>query len=120
MSSRLKDVLPLSEFIRRTQTLSMYRKILRIGRQVDRIQHSSGDIEKQIKRDFRHNRTITDPVSIKSMLSEARRHTDALEAMAAVHETDHSHHKFDPTSWINASDEHDERGRVGSDWPWGR
>ena len=66
----------------------------------------------QIGSEFRQNRDLKDPMSVKSTLQEASRQLKQIEAMSKGSEA------FEADSWINQSEPDDERGRVGKGWPF--
>ena len=110
--SRLKDALPFHVFARRRQVLVLFRGMLRAAGRVDdpalRL-----SLRAQIGSEFRQNRSLKDPMSLKSTLQEASRQLKQLEAMSNATEA------YEADSWINQSEPDDERGRIGKGWPFG-
>jgi Complex 1 protein (LYR family) len=122
--SRLKNVLPLQVFIRRQQSLSLYRSFIRHGRRLKDVDLRA-DIIKQIHTEFSQNRTITDLAAIRSLIQEGNRTLEQLKAMASdrpVGKSDCDSSvgiKPSGSSWLDTDDPDDQRGRVGTGWPWG-
>ena len=68
-------------------------------------------VQKQIREEFKINKSISDLASQKALLKEAQRHLAAIEAL-------HGQQELPSDSWLHTKDEEDKRGRVGSGWPW--
>ena len=90
----------------------LFRSMLRAANRVDDVALRS-NLRGQISSEFRQNRDLKDPVSVKSTLQEAMRQLKQLEAMGT------GAGAYDADSWINQSEPDDERGRVGKGWPFG-
>ena len=112
MSSRLKDALPFHVFARRGQVLTLYKKMRRC------VRHVKGGIElqqalrTQIIQGFQHNKSVADNVAIRQLMQEANQQLKQLESMCD--------NENNEDSWLSGGDKDDERGRVGTGWPWGR
>ncbi len=65
----------------------------------------------QIKNEFKSKKDLSDPVAIKSLLTEGYRNLKKLEELGPIK-------AYSSDSWINIQDEEDKRGRVGEGWPW--
>ena len=109
MSSRLKEVKPLKYFIRRSQSLSLFRKFFRASKGLE--DHIKFDVREMIRSDFKKNMNVTDDSMIKKLLVDGNRSLKQVTAMGTK--------TIEEDSWINTKDASDERGRVGSGWPWG-
>jgi hypothetical protein len=115
MSSRLKNVLPLGIFIRRQQVVKLYRQLLKsAGKLTNRT--LAVEIKRQIVNDFARNKHITDSLAIRTLVQEGTRNAKQLQDMDITN----SGSKSGADSWMNSSDEGDERGRVGTGWPWSK
>lgn len=113
MKSRLPDsILPLHHFIRKSQSINLFRNMLREARKLKE-DHLRDTISQEIVSSFRRNKMVEDPISINGYLTEGYKHLKELKAMnnGISKETD---------SWMNYSEEDDIRGRVGMAWPWER
>ena len=109
--SRLKDSIPFHVFVRRAQVLSLYRQFQRsIGHVED--QTLKKDIKSQVYSQFRANRSTTDNVVVRYLIQDAKRQLIQLQAITNQDKT------CIENSWINTKDADDERGRVGTGWPW--
>jgi hypothetical protein len=101
-------------FVRRQQVLQLYRTFLRAsGRVAD--PELKKELSAQIKHEFRSNVSITDAVVVKSLITEATRNLERLQAMARTSDVMVQDQNNSVTT-----DEDDERGRVGKGWPWQR
>jgi hypothetical protein len=124
LMSRLKDkaALPLRDFMRRFQVLSLYRNMNRAARQVADPNLRLSLCE-EISVGFRQNQMMKDVVSVKSTMVEANRQLQQLRAMGASgtgSTAAAAKANAPPGSWLGDSTPDDERGRVGTDWPWQR
>jgi hypothetical protein len=120
--SRLKDkaALPLRDFMRRFQVLSLYRNMNRAARQVPD-PNLRRSLCQEIRVGFKQNQTMKDVVSLKSTMVEATRQLQQLRSMSASGaSTSTNSAPPPPGSWLGDSTPDDERGRVGTDWPWQR
>ena len=70
-------------------------------------------ISDEIKKTFRINKVLKDSPTISATLTEAKRSLKQIKAMCPSDE-------IESESWINASEEGDQRGRVGVGWPWNK
>ncbi len=118
--SRLKDkaTLPLRDFMRRFQVLSLYRNMNRAARQVPD-PNLRRSLCQEIRVGFRQNQAMKDVVSLKSTMVEANRQLQQLRSMSTPGSSTISAPP-PPGSWLGDSTPDDERGRVGTDWPWQR
>ena len=116
MSRRVKDAMSFRFFVRRQQVLQLYRTFLRASRRVADPELKK-ELSAQIKHEFRNNVGITDASVVKSLIVEATRNLERLQAMAMKTDSDvmvqHQNNSV-------TTDEDDERGRVGKGWPWQR
>jgi hypothetical protein len=69
-------------------------------------------LSREISAGFRQNSDLRDPVAVKTTLQEANRYLKQLQAMGPDSDI------YDGDSWINQSTPDDERGRVGTGFPW--
>ena len=105
--------MPLKVFMRRAQVLNLYRGMNRAARLVSNLELRKS-LCAEIAINFRQNQHLKDSMSLKATLLEAHRQLKQLQAMGAegsAHETG---------SWLGESTEDDERGRIGTEWPWQR
>ncbi len=111
--SRIKDTLPLKEFMRRAQVLNLYRAMNRAARRV-----SDANLRQslctEIRNSFRQNQQLRDSMSLKSTLIDANRQLKQLRTMGEQSVAN------GPGTWLGESTEDDVRGRVGTGWPWMR
>jgi hypothetical protein len=122
---KLTSALPYHVFMQRQRVLGLYRSMLRA---VGRLQREDirPDIWQQVRVEFRHNKTITDAVSLKALMTEGTRQLEVLKDMAGSPIGGESKiHPVSPvvpipgvTSWLDSSTEDDVKGRVGEGWPW--
>jgi hypothetical protein len=111
MSRLSANAVSLKDFMRKVQVLTMYRSMNRATRKIEN-SHLQQSLLIEIRDGFRMNCNMSDPMTFKSTMIECGRQLKQLQAM--------SEPSFvDPTSWINQeSDDGEEHGRVGVDWPW--
>jgi hypothetical protein len=88
------------------------------------------DIRKQIMVEFRNNAGISDSGIVTSLLSDGRRQISAIKDLNSVNSLHLENkslvndsikvksHYSDNDAWINNSTEGDQRGRLGTNWPW--
>ena len=106
--------LSLKQFIWRSQVLNMYRSMNRAARKVSDPQLRKSLVA-EVRAGFLANRSMTDPMSLKSTMIESNRQLKQLVALTS-NRLDTTN---DPSSWINQPGEDGEvPGRVGQDWPW--
>ena len=121
--SRFKDALPLHVFIRQRQVIHMYRKSLKAIKKVVP-ETVRGDLLAEIQREYRKCATIQDSMTVKSLIVHGERSLKQIKDMAQIESAvavrvGTFDKEIDADSWLNQSDEHDQRGRVGTGWPWG-
>lgn len=131
----------LKDFIRRSRVLLQYRHLLREAGRVDRVSERA-DLRATIRSEFRRHQHVTDPELISSLLGQGAQQLKILQstvelsssaspAMRAMREShaaaastsnaspqpkaESADHVEDNT---NNDDSSDERGRLGSGWPW--
>ena len=114
--SKLKNVLPLGVFIRRQQSLMLYRDLMRAARKVDdptiRL-----EIMTSIRVEFKNNLNISDPMALKSLILVGNRSLKQIQSMSTTSNKNNSI-SHDNESWMNIKDDDDVRGRIGQQWPW--
>lgn len=123
--SRFKNALPLHIFVRQQQVIRMYREFLKCAKYLPD-QALSNDVRKQVKSEFRRNSKINDNLAIRTLVQEANRNLAQLRSMVPIDLIS----KLSPPSkkevtrttsqksWIEDSKEGDQRGRLGTGWPW--
>jgi len=117
MSRRLKDTLPLGVFIKRQQVLRLFRAMQKAARDVAD-KNLSVDLRVQIREEFKKSKQVKDPMATKSLIQEANRHLTKLKSMSS---SGLSSDKLALNSWAqSSSDPEDEKGRVGTEFPWER
>lgn len=104
------DVLPLKVFIRKGQVVTVYRAMLRSIRYIDD-NFVQVDLRRQVTTGFRSNMYLKDAGLIAQAIKEAHGHLKMLNDMGR-------RSSLAADSWINQSTPDDERGRVGTGWPW--
>ena len=124
MRKLASNVPPLHVFMRRAQLLKLFRDFLRAANCLPDASLRV-DIRSQVTDSFRYYQTITDAVIIKNLIAEAHRSLNQLHSMGTPREG----HHIKPTgaagaaaanSWMSGGDAEDERGRVGTGWPWSK
>jgi hypothetical protein len=128
--SRLTNTLPLGAFIKRQQTFKLYKQLRRTARKIEDSSVKQGIFE-QIRTDFRQNQLLKDAVSIKSAMVQGQRNLALLQDLVgetAVRKSvavdvkpgvaGGSTAAKSDNSWLNNSTGDDQRGRVGTGWPW--
>lgn len=76
--------------------------------------HNQGDLREQVHREFKANKTVTDPYNVQRALAEGKRRFQELQEFTG------SNNKYQGESWLTTPDHEDPRGRVGTGWPWER
>ena len=99
----LHDALDLRSFMRRRQTLKLFRDLLRAS--------PDPQTRAQIRDAFESHRGATDPLSIRALLMDGRKTLDVLTSAKVPDSGRHSTHP-------SVSEEHS--GRIGQGWPWER
>jgi hypothetical protein len=109
--STTQDIPSYKEFVHRFSVLALYRNYLKEIRHMPRNQE---DLKEQVQREFKGNKTVTDPFNVQRALAEGKRRFQELQELTG------SSNKYEGDSWLNTKDEEDPRGRVGTGWPWDR
>ena len=106
---RLSDALDFRTFMRRKQTLKLFRDLLR----------ASPDMQTraQIRASFESHRSISDPLSLRALMMDGKRTLDVLNA-AKVQRLSGPSDSHGASPAIVSSGEKDRR--VGEGWPWER
>ena len=91
----------------------MYKDFRRAGREVadDGLRHS---IRTQVIHEFHCNKSLTDTVAIKTLMTEARRNLEKLRAMGNSSITPLSE------SDTEVEDPNERQHRIGTGWPWAK
>lgn len=107
MIHRVKNALSLHEFMHNREVLRLYRALLRT------VKHDIDGID-TVRAQFKAHKSATDPISIKALMTDARRALEQLDRGPT------GNNKPEADSWLNGSTDGDIRGRVGEGWPWQR
>ena len=101
-------------FVRKQQVLQMYKDFRRAGREVadDCLRQS---IRTQVIHEFHCNKSLTDTVAIKTLMTEARRNLEKLRAMGQS-----SSMPPPSESERDGEDENERQHRIGTGWPWAK
>ena len=94
----------LKDFIRKAQTISLYRKMLKTCRPCLDL-NLRNEIESQIKTEFRRNKNAADPFQIKSLMQEGFQSLKRIEDLC------------NSKSGVKDKTENPEKP-VGEGWPW--
>mmetsp|Transcript_12826 Transcript_12826/g.51433 ORF Transcript_12826/g.51433 Transcript_12826/m.51433 type:complete len:104 (+) Transcript_12826:45-356(+) len=99
----------LKAFIRRSQVLEQYRRMVRAAKLLARHRPAQGaEVLAQIRATYRQHRDERDTIVVKSLVADARRQLDMLEALAD-----------DAAGTPRAAAARDAY-EVGHGWPWER
>lgn len=124
----IKAVPSLKDFMHRNTVLSMYRGFLRSARYVKVKQRNSvmaDELINEIRREFKSQKNESDPFQRQRAVADGQRRAAELRGLTG--EPDHTRNENDKNgklqqkdadSWISIVDPEDQRGRVGSGWPW--
>ena len=74
-------------------------------------------IKEEVKKGFRVNMSLTEKISINACIKEAETNLRMIRELA---DGDNARDGNGDGSWLDNSDDEDQRGRVGSGWPWER
>lgn len=69
----------------------------------------------QIRVEFQRNIHITDKATVAALFADAKRRLEMLKSISSP-----SHASSEHSTWLSTDDDEDQRGRVGTDWPWQR
>lgn len=79
--SRLTNALPLQYFVRRQQSLKLYRQFLRHSRRLpDDMKYG---VVEQVRNEFRRNQSIEDHAAIRMLIQEGNRELEKLKGLSA-------------------------------------
>mmetsp|Transcript_24737 Transcript_24737/g.41242 ORF Transcript_24737/g.41242 Transcript_24737/m.41242 type:complete len:120 (+) Transcript_24737:16-375(+) len=118
--SRLGQTLPLHIFIRRRQVVHLYRHLLKACKNVDDSSVKS-DLIDEIKLEFHTNKELEEKIAIKNAITQGNRSLTQLNDMIGGQNRVYGSNAIaGESSWLDTNDCDDERGRVGTDWPWSR
>jgi hypothetical protein len=135
------DAVPsLKDFMHRHTVLSMYRGFLQSVRYL-RSDKDGGnynpvmadELLNEIRREFRAQKHETDPFQRQRAIADGQRRAEELRGLTGEPDVMTTKKKKskntttaallqqeDADSWINIVDPEDQRGRVGSGWPWAK
>eukprot|EP00529_Nitzschia_sp_RCC80_P027897 CAMPEP_0113467418 /NCGR_PEP_ID=MMETSP0014_2-20120614/14804_1 /TAXON_ID=2857 /ORGANISM="Nitzschia sp." /LENGTH=246 /DNA_ID=CAMNT_0000359725 /DNA_START=185 /DNA_END=925 /DNA_ORIENTATION=- /assembly_acc=CAM_ASM_000159 len=129
----MKAVPSLKDFMHRQSVLSMYRGFLRSVRYVGSKDGGNNnpmmadELRDEIRREFRAQKHETDPFQRQRAVADGQRRAAELRGLTGEPDDDDPTKKDaavlqqeDADSWINIVDPEDQRGRVGSGWPWAK
>jgi len=129
----MKSVPSLKDFMHRQTVLSMYRGFLQSVRYVRSKdgEHNNpvmaDELLDEIRREFRAQKHETDPFQRQRAVADGQRRAAELRGLTGEPDDDDPTKKDaavlqqeDADSWINIVDPEDQRGRVGSGWPWAK
>ncbi len=105
----ISDALPLKVFIRKAQVIQLYRSILKHIQKIDD-DYVKRDLKSQVTSGFRKNISLKDS-EVPQALREATDHLKFIQTMV-------QRRSAADDSWLASSTESDEKGRVGTGWPW--
>lgn len=120
--SRPINALPFKEFMRRKSVLDLYKSLIVQAKRIPDESLKVGLLS-QIRSDFQRNKLITDNNTLKSLLAEGKRSLEQLNDMVAsvsppAKNSLRKEKSPNVSAWIDSSTPDDERGRVGTGWPW--
>ena len=116
MSKIANDGFGLKYFIRKQQTLNLYREMLKSTRNVTD-QTVKIDVKNQIVEGFRRNSNVTNAGDIRSLLVEGNRYLKQIKDLNLNVSVQNISKEG---SWLDTDDTDDPRGRVGNGWPWSK
>jgi hypothetical protein len=105
----------LKEFVHKTQVLKQYRSFLRAIRLMDN-EEDRQDAYQEVKRAFKTHSVLQDTMGKQMAVTEGERQLQQVQSLTGASVS--VAHKKD--SWLDTHHEEDQRGRVGTDWPWQR
>ena len=120
----------LKDFMHRRTVLSMYRGFLQSVRYL-RSNKDGGnynpvmadELLNEIRREFRAQKHETDPFQRQRAIADGQRRAEELRGLTGEPDdrtATAALQQEDADSWINIVDPEDQRGRVGSGWPWAK
>ena len=78
-------------------------------------------IRNEVRNGFKVNMSLTEKISINACIKEAETNLRTIKGLAGGGDTYYDERGEDGDgSWLDNSDEEDQRGRVGTGWPWER
>lgn len=107
-----KKVPSYKEFVHRFTVLSLYRGFLKCIR--DSMPHNQEDLMEQVRKEFKVNKRVTNPFTVKQNIAEGQRRFEELQEFTG------QSNKYKGESWMNIQDPDDPRGRIGTGWPWAK
>ena len=132
------DAVPsLKDFMHRHTVLSMYRGFLQSVRYLRSDNNDGGnsnpvmadELLHEIRREFRAQKHETDPFQRQRAIADGQRRAEELRGLTGEPDVKRNKNtttaaavlqQEDADSWINIVDPEDQRGRVGSGWPWAK
>mmetsp|Transcript_6549 Transcript_6549/g.9536 ORF Transcript_6549/g.9536 Transcript_6549/m.9536 type:complete len:182 (+) Transcript_6549:98-643(+) len=109
-----KPVPSLKDFMHQKKVIGQYRDYLRaIAVIPDPL--SREQALKEVRDSFRVHINESDPISINMAVKEGDAKLKQFRTMVGY---ENATAADDPESWLNIDDDDDQRGRVGSQWPW--
>lgn len=105
----------LQEFVHKQKVLHQYRSFLKSIRLIEDTRERQNAFQ-EVHREFRNHASLKDPLATQMAVTEGERKLKQIQSMVGYSDSTVD----DDDSWLNTQDPEDERGRVGTEWPWQR
>eukprot|EP00980_Cylindrotheca_fusiformis_P017267 scaffold5342_cov104-Cylindrotheca_fusiformis.AAC.9 len=112
-----EEIPSYKEFVHRFTVISLYRNCLKAVRLMPSHNHQE-DLRVQVRKEFRANQHDSDPFNIQRAVAEGKRRYQELQDLTGHNNKSEENDAAD--SWLNTYDPEDQRGRVGTGWPWSK
>jgi hypothetical protein len=109
-----ESVPSLTEFVHKQKVLDQYRSFLRSIRLIADERERENAFQ-EVHREFKTHKALQDPLATQMAVTDGERKLKQVQSMVGS-----SPAMEDSDSWLNTQDAGDERGRVGTEWPWQR
>ena len=116
--SKVESALSFPLFMRRQKILGLYRSILKAAKKMES-PDMRDSIRNEVRNGFKVNKHLVEKISINACVKEAETSLRTLKGLAKEGDDNYDCRGGDG-SWLDNSDEDDQRGRMGTGWPWER
>ena len=105
--------------MRRQKILGLYRSMMKAAKKME-----SSDMQEsiriEVRNGFKVNMSLVEKISINACIKEAETSLRTIKGLAKEDNDEDDGSMDQNGSWLDNSDEDDQRGRLGTGWPWER
>ena len=102
----------LQEFLHKQKVLQQYRSFLKSIRLIKDTSERQNAFQ-EVNREFKRHAALQDSLATQMAVTDGERKLKQVQSMVGYSAT-----MEDEDSWLKTHDPEDQRGRVGTEWPW--